>query len=239
LRCGELVLFLGVVVGGGYALYDYARTSERLRVETITVDGALVLDEMDVITESGVTNADNLLFLDVNGVRDRVLAMPYVKSCRVERDFPNKVIVSIEERTAFATLLVENRSFLLDREGVVLEELEPNQLPVGPFITEVPDLGFIQLGAQLTQEPMSAALAVWAAFQTTDMAGDVTVSEIAAPHEDHIRMYCDELPFEIRWGRRDFVNEARRLDLIWRGTDHDPPCEEYLDLRFGNEPVCK
>ncbi|HIJ74427.1 MAG TPA: FtsQ-type POTRA domain-containing protein, partial [Candidatus Hydrogenedentes bacterium] len=101
MRCGELVLFLGVVVGGGYALYDYARTSERLRVETITVDGALVLDEMDVITESGVTNADNLLFLDVNGVRDRVLAMPYVKSCRVERDFPNKVIVSIEERTAF------------------------------------------------------------------------------------------------------------------------------------------
>ncbi|HIJ66215.1 MAG TPA: hypothetical protein HPP77_09735 [Candidatus Hydrogenedentes bacterium] len=75
------------------------------------------------------------------------------------------------------------------------------------------------------------------------MAGHVTVSEIAAPHEDHIRMYCDELPFEIRWGRRDFVNEAHRLDLIWRETGHmervDPPCQEYLDLRFGNEPVCR
>jgi len=239
LRGTELILFFGVVTGGAYALYDYARTSERLRVKTIAISGAAVIDERDIIAETGITNVDNLLFLDIDAIQEQVQDMPYVKHCRVERDFPDRVVVTVVERTAVATLVVDSRLYLIDKDGVVLRELTPHEAPYGPLITQVQGIGYVSLGSRLDHKSLEAALAVWDGFSSTRMAQDVVVSEIAAPHEDHIRMYCDELPFEIRWGRNDFVNEAYRLDLIWEKTNHDPPCSEYLDLRFGDQPVCK
>jgi len=52
-------------------------------------------------------------------------------------------------------------------------------------------------------------------------------------------MYCDELQFEIRWGRDDVVQQARNLDVLWQQRGADLPCTSYLDLRFGQDLACK
>jgi len=86
---------------------------------------------------------------------------------------------------------------------------------------------------------LKAALAVWAAFSRTAMAGDVSVSEISAARENRVCMYCDELNFEIRWGGEDLERQAGKLDVFWRAQNKNIRCKEYLDLRFGNDVACK
>lgn len=235
----QWTLSLLILVMLGALFYRFLVTSPSLSVQWIQVGGTRMLEPNEVLRASGVTKADNMVRLDLAAVRQRVEALPYVKTCRVDRVFPDQVLIEVEERVPVATLLVNNHLFALDGEGVVLREI-PSQDPYpGPLVTNVPEAGSVEAGQQLAQPALVAALAVWDAFSGVPMAADVTVSELAALGPDEILMFCNELPFEVRWGRKDFVNEARRLNVLWQQKNKQLKCQEYLDLRFGNDLVCK
>jgi len=230
-----------LLLAGAFSLgtYDYVRTDPVFRVKTIRVEGACNLTPESIIAESGVTADDCLILLSTGAVRNRVSAIPYVKLCRIGRIFPDKLVIAVQERLALATLIVNNRLYEVDDEGNVLRELGPETPHVPPFITNVPDLDYVEVGQHMTQPSLKAALAVWAAFSRTAMAGDVSVSEISAARENRVCMYCDELNFEIRWGGEDLGRQAGKLDVFWRAQNKNIRCKEYLDLRFGNDVACK
>jgi len=242
LKVSLAVLVVGVLVG---LLGSYVRDARFLRVKTIGIVGAEVLEEDHIAEASGVTNIDNTLLLNTLTVRSRVEALPYVEYCRVERVFPDTVVIRVEERVAVATLMVHNQLFELDAEGVVLRQLEPQARYPGPMITQLPDMGTVEPGQRLSDSALQDALAIWQEFSAIPMAGEVTVSEIAAPNRNNIRMYCDELPFELRWGRRGdpdenrFQLQAQRLQLLWDEKEGQLDCEEYLDLRFDRDLACR
>lgn len=236
LRVFALVLvFSGVCGAFGMFLID----SEYLRVRTIRVDGACQLDPQGLVAYSGITNKDNLLLLDVAAVQERLQALSYVRTCDVTRVFPDLVQITIEERYPLATLVVNNRSYLVDREAVVLRELDRGEEAVGPLICSVPDVAAVTEGQPVDAPALHAALEAWQAFATTEMAGEVTVSEIAALHPNDLQMICDELGYRIRWGRGEYEKQAERLDILWSEKDGCLPCREYLDVRFGMNLACK
>ena len=221
--------------------YGYLQTSPVYAVQWIRVEGTDFLSPKNVLDESGLTRADNLLFLDSAETHARVESIPYVKTCRLERVFPNQVTLELEERVPVATLLVNNHLFEIDTDGVVLRELAADRPHVGPLITNVQALVSVEPSQELAEQhpALMTALDVWKAFSGVSMAGDVTVSELAAFGTNEIIMYCNELPFEIRWGRGDFAEQARLLDILWREKHGELGCREYLDLRFGADLVCK
>lgn len=225
--------------GAAYAFYEYVAESEYFRVRTICVAGAETLDGEAIAARSELTTADNILFVKADAVAARVASLPYVKSCTVARVFPGVVEIALTERKAAATLLVHNRSFAVDAEGVVLEELAASDPHPGPFITEVPGLDVVEVGQDLDLASLDKGLSVLEAFATTAMAKEVTVAEIAAHRENDVRMYCDELSFEIRWGRGDLEAQAKRLDMLWAHKGKDLDCDEYCDLRFGRDVACR
>ncbi|NUM52799.1 MAG: FtsQ-type POTRA domain-containing protein [Candidatus Hydrogenedentes bacterium] len=230
-----LALFSTAALG----LYQYVNDSEYFRVTTIQVDGAHLLRAADIVAAAGVSNQDNILFISPSAIAERVDANPYIKSCEVTRTLPDLVRISIEERYPVATLLAHNRAYEIDREMTVLRRLPPQEPNTGPLISQVAEMGAVDPGVQLVQAPLRVAIQVWEAFAETAMANEVTVSEIAAAGVNEIRMYCNELPFEIRWGRDDVRQQARNLDVLWRQRGPELPCTEYLDLRFGQDLACK
>ncbi len=217
----------------------YLRKSDQFAVKWVQVEGADELRPDEISRQSAITTADNLLFLDTEAAMRRVESAPYVRSCRLERVFPDKVILAVEERKPVATLLENNHMFEMDREGVLLKELAAGEPHCGPLITNVPDLTAVEAGMCLDNAVVQSALSVWDAFSRVSMAEHVTVSELAAFDVSEIVMYCDQVPCEIRWGRGDFEKQAQRLDILWRELDGAFGCKEYLDLRFGADLVCK
>ncbi|MDZ4858712.1 MAG: FtsQ-type POTRA domain-containing protein [Candidatus Hydrogenedentes bacterium] len=220
-------------------LYQYVFVSGYFQLNSVQVVGAHLLNADRIVEASGVSSEDNVIFIRSGVVADRVEAMPYVKSCTVTRTLPDMVTISIEERYPIATLLVHNHPYEVDAEMNVLRRLNVAEPHTGPLISQVADVGAVEPGMQLAQPPLRVAIEVWQAFAETSMARDVTVSEIAAVGTNDIRMYCDELQFEIRWGRDDVVQQARNLDVLWQQRGADLPCTSYLDLRFGQDLACK
>lgn len=236
LRLLVLVIF---IAGLGHAFARYVKESPRFTIKRIQVEGAQALD-LDTIREAaGIRESDNLWMADAKAILDRIEAIPYVKRGEVLRMFPDTVIIRIEERQAAATLLVNNRAFEMDAEGTVLRELARTAEPAGVLITAIPDLGPIEPGDRVDNATFQAAMAVWNAFAASPISEHLTISEIAAQSPNAIFTYFDEVPFEVRWGRREFEAEALRFYVLWKEMDGALPCKEYLDLRFGIDLACK
>lgn len=233
------IICVALIGGTGYACCRYVEVSEHYRVKTIRVEGAQVLDADTIVAESGLTDKDNILFVNVGQVRRRIEAMPYVKTCRVTRMFPDLVALTIEERVAVACLLVRDQVFEIDAEGYVLRALCSGVSSPLPLISELPGVDAVLPGEQITAPALAEALEVCRAFPTTSVSQRVGISEIAAFHENDVRMYCDGLPYEIRWGYGDAFEQAQRLDLLWTVKNGDIGAREYVDLRFGKDVVCK
>jgi len=231
------LLLVAFFVWTGWEFVRYS--SDVLAVSTIGIQGAVTIDEEAIVDACDVTTADNIFLLDVDAVRERVLDMSRVKECKVTRIFPDRVVISVRERHPEATVLIDNRAYEIDGECVVLCQLPMAAEHTEPYITNVPELANVSPGERVDARPLWEALAVWRAFSGISMAEDVVVSEIAAVKHNDIRMYCDELPFEIRWGRGDYVTQALRLDLLWNAKDKTLDFDEYVDLRYGQDLACK
>ena len=100
-------------------------------------------------------------------------------------------------------------------------------------------MDFVQEGEVLEQGNLRAAMALWRTFDASDLRNALTVSELAVYGTDDIRMYCDEVPYELRWGRGHIERQVRRLEVLWSELDGVLGCAEYLDLRFDRDLVCK
>ena len=147
----EIALCVGVLAAFAYTFLEYAEGSTDFHVQTVEIYGLRYLDEAEVLRQSGISSGGNVIFFGAEAVQERVEAMPYVRSCRVALVFPHTVALHLVEREPAASLMVNSRTYAIDAEGVVLREYGPLEMPLAPFITNVPGAAFVEEGDRLTQ----------------------------------------------------------------------------------------
>jgi len=238
-RWGEMAC--GLVVLGALALgtYKYLVEPNTLRVKHVLFQGNTVLSGQLLLETAHITESDTILSVKPGEVEARVLKLPYVKTCKVDRSWPSAILITITERIPVAALMVNNRVYEIDRDGMVLREVPPLAPPNGPLVTNLPDLSAVAPGQLIKNAALDKALQLWDAFSADPVAKELTLSEISAKAESMLYMYFNELPYETRWGRSDFATQVHRFDLLWREKGGKLPCTEYLDLRFDNNLVCQ
>ncbi len=123
------VLGVLLLIGCGYAAYQAPRTSA-LQVQSVEVAGVRHLTEAQVRQVAGLKGTP---FWRVNSaeVEARLEQLPYIASATVTAGWSSTAQVQLEERTAHVVWRNATGSYLVDAEGVVLEEApEGVQLPV-------------------------------------------------------------------------------------------------------------
>ncbi len=233
-----LTVFL-MLAGFGYAFTNYLSESPRFQVTSIRVDGANVLREEAIVALAGFSQNDNVLLSDLDSKQEIIASLPYVRSCEIKRAYPDRIIITIEEREPLAAIQVHNHIYEIDREGVVLRELDLFSRPVGPLVSQVPNLGVVEPGQQLEQPELHRALALWEAFYNAGLHKEVDVSEIIAKEVDSLLMICNDMDYYLHWGRSPFDVQAKRLSILWDQQGIELPCDEFLDLRFDRDLVCR
>lgn len=147
---GLFVLFAavgwtGFVHNGGYAELiahdgaprDILARAVGFRISAVTIGGLAQLTEGEVLAESGVGARDSLLFLDPAVVRERLLAMPLVKSARVMKLYPDRLVIAIEERQPFALWQQDGHISVVAVDGRTIDELRDERFLNLPFVVGV------------------------------------------------------------------------------------------------------
>jgi cell division protein FtsQ len=103
----------------GAALVEIAADSG-LRVRNVLVEGRAETRAADILEALQAERGAPLLAIDVAAAKERLEALPWVKSAMVERRLPDTLRVQVEERKAFALWQHGKRLTVIDREGTVI-----------------------------------------------------------------------------------------------------------------------
>lgn len=151
---------LGALLTLGCAsLLGYFYFSPTFRVSAVEVWGNRVLPSEEAIRQSQVLTT-NLFLLDPDEVEARLEKVPYIQDVRVERDLPNRVILTIVEHLPSVSWCNEKDQglrFLVDDEGRILGAEPPEMAQLIYVIDLDEESPPLQPGGQVDGEAVRAA----------------------------------------------------------------------------------
>lgn len=90
-------------------------------LEKIEFDGNSHIPEILLLKASKLRYKDSVLLADVYDIKDKLEKISWVKSAIVRRKLPRKISIRIAERVPIAILKSQRKLYLVDSEGVVLD----------------------------------------------------------------------------------------------------------------------
>jgi cell division protein FtsQ len=117
------IVLIGIVAA--FAVFKGITTAlsmPQLQVQHIAVKGAEKLSEGEVEVLLEGLRGDQILSVDLDAYRARLLQSPWVAGASLRRVLPSTIEISVTERRPMGLARIEGRLFLVDASGVVIEE---------------------------------------------------------------------------------------------------------------------
>lgn len=226
-RRGPLVVtaLLVVALTGALAVQRVIETGY-FQVQQVRVVGAGALPEGVLLDASGVVGKQ-VWQVDAVRVAERVARVPGVKTARVQRSLPNRVVLTVEGRLPVAVWQIGQTDYVVDDDGFVLDAAVMGGLPAIAQLDGPPTLA---VGDRVDGDAVRLAMRLGslvpaeigqriARFEYSSTAGFDVITERGP---------------RVRLG--DGQNLAYKLD-VWRGIAAQSKKEKLtpseIDLRFG------
>src|SRR2546430_1333782 len=190
-----------------------------------------------IVNRGGATAADvaqgtSLFRLDPGAVARRVEAIPEVRRADVVREFPNRIVISVEERRPF-TLVHSGRLHWIDEEGRVLGASPEAVIPQVPVVSGLSDDELTSMKSAPSPKAL-AAIALIRALLRTGSALAAEISEIDMSRTDGPVLYTVD-GVEVRLGAEDWEERLARLEgVLGQVADQDV---RAVDLRFRDQVI--
>jgi cell division protein FtsQ len=180
------VLAVVLVLLVGALLVWLVYFSSFLSVKGVDVEGVHQLSADQIRAAAAVPEGDALATVDLNLIRTRVEALAPVRSADVSREWPDQVLISVEEREPVAVVEIAGQLRGMDAEGVVFRD----------YAQAPPDLPRVETGTSTGSDALREAALVVAALPT-DLAARVDHVEVETIDEISLSLRDDRL---VRWG---------------------------------------
>ncbi len=95
-----------------------------LVVGEVIVEGRSKTGKSDLLRALKVSEGDNILAISMKKMKDRINKLPWVKSARIERHFPDKISLTLFERTPMARWQTNRKLKLIDEHGDIIPRVD-------------------------------------------------------------------------------------------------------------------
>ena len=219
-QASAILILLAV---GAWTTYQHVLASDRLRVDTVEVQGSHFLSEGEVRELLGPAVGENILSLDISSLRTRLRASPWVADATVIRTLPNIVRVEIRERVPLALAEVD-RLYLMDGDGALVDIYGPR--------TGVFDLPIVRglLGVDDVSRRERARRAGILLSDLADLGQEI--SEVFVEPSGDLRVVLRGPGEVLLFGDPPYRNRFVTFLSLRRDLAEKAPGAEHFDLRF-------
>jgi cell division protein FtsQ len=99
-------------------------------VQAIKVLGNNVYSENDIVSSAKISSDNNIWKVENNEIEKRIKQLPEIKSAEVKKQFPNTVVINVEELKRIAYISVENEYVPVLENGKILEKNQSTNFPL-------------------------------------------------------------------------------------------------------------
>lgn len=224
---------VGVLALTGYAAWrgmSLVATAPMLQVSRITVSGNERLSAGEVQALLDGLHGRNIVGLGLDEWQERLLASPWVEHATLRRVLPSTVEVSVRERRPIAIGRIGNGLFLVDANGVVVDEY-------GPAYADI-DLPIVDglaakkgAGGEVDEARAALAARLLAALaERPDMAKRVSQIDVSDSRDAIVMLEGDTTL--LRLGDSDFVERLQQYIDLGDALRERVAAIDYVDLRF-------
>ncbi len=168
-----LITSITVVTAALLMGFDLLLRSSVFTVQETLVKGCNEITEKDVLSSAGVSPGASLLTVNKEAIVKRISSNAWVKDVFVGREFPNRLVIWIRERTPVALIEKESILYLIDNKGEIFKKLDAEEKADLPVLT-----GFFS-GNILNKELVGKSLALLSHLKGSKEAADIgLVSEV-------------------------------------------------------------
>jgi cell division protein FtsQ len=122
------VILYGVAKGGHVPtivetlsdLRDAVANAAGFGIAGVSVSGHKHVSRAEILAAAGVTGRNSLLFLSVEAARGRLKALPWIADASVRKLYPDRLLISVVEREAFALWQLDGKVVAIAGDGTVL-----------------------------------------------------------------------------------------------------------------------
>ena len=95
-----------------------------LIVKEVIVEGRAKTNKTELLAALQISEGDSILRINIHKIRERINKLPWIKSVRVERHFPNKISLSLVERVPLARWQKNRQLSLIDIQGDIIPRVD-------------------------------------------------------------------------------------------------------------------
>ncbi|MBF0507145.1 MAG: FtsQ-type POTRA domain-containing protein [Nitrospirae bacterium] len=154
---------------------------------------------------------------------------PWVRDAVVRKELSGRVLVKVTEREPVALLNMNDKLFLIDNEGFVLEQMKEGTILLLPVIKGIDP---VRDGETYTEAVRFVK--VLHDKRVVSYQGD---AEITGRRPEDITLKIDKM--DIKVGMGDFEKKLARLAFVRDEIQKRNMNVEYIDLRFANKIIVK
>lgn len=228
-RLVPLVFLAAIAVGvpfGIFAAYLHIVSTPYFALDDIRVHGLELLEEDAVLRKAGVTRGMNVFDVDLEVMKQRLEAQPWIRKAELEKRLPATLEITVEERSAAAVLIDGASYVLLDADGEPFKTLEPtdavDELLQLPLVTGISR-------AEATAQPGQTL--VVEAMEVVRLAGENGLPEISEVHIDPVMglsLVPTDSGIEIRLGRGRYKERMERLRAVFATIEQEGRDVDYI-----------
>jgi cell division septal protein FtsQ len=226
----KAVVLLALAVYGGWRGTALVLGAPALQVALISVTGNDRLSIGEILSIVDGLRGQNIVTVDLGAWRARLLASPWVADASIRRQLPSRIEIEIRERRPMGIGRLGRTLYLVDPEGIVIDEYGPRHaefdLPIIDGLAGRPG------GAGgVDQSRAWLAAQVMAALETRpDLAQQVSQIDVSDPHDAVVILENDTAM--VRLGEAEFVERLQSyLDLAPSLRERVAGID-YVDMRF-------
>ena len=225
-RVAFLALLAATAVGGWWFIQ-----SPLLRIQEVTVEGTRLLDPEEVAAAADLHGA-SILFPDTGGARQRIEIEPMVKSVTFERAWPRDMRIIVKERHPWGFWEVQNRRYVIDEDGVVLERVLPDE--GAPVIRQLDATHNLEAGDRVDSDAVALARQL---VEAAPQRLGLTVTTVEYRDQDGLTA-AFKGGLRVTFGDgRDFDYKIAALKALLEQTQQQGVEVRAVDLRFGERIV--
>ena len=213
-------MIVAVVFIGFYFL------NQSLPLERVIIKGNHYFTKKQVVKIMGVHKGDNLLMISLEKISDQLQTNPWIKEVFLRKILPSTIYVEIKESTPTAFLSDRQSLYLLDEDGLVLEQIKDKMGLTLPILT----------GIRLDKDKKKIREALYL-IQVLKEKGIPIDTEVRISATDRYGLVMDMRGEIIRFGYGDYKDKVERLFAVISELQKKGEDAAYLDLRFSDQVV--
>ncbi len=199
-----------------------------LNINDIYILGNEHLKNDDIISLLKIKKGDPIFRVSNHELYKRIKTSPWIKDAIIKKDLSGKIFINITESKPVAILDINNKFFLVDRDGTLLEESKEGTLTFLPVIKDIDPYN--------NRDTYLEAIKFINILHNKAMLYTGNV-EIRGNRPEEIELKSEG--FIIKIGAGDFDKKLERLSIIKEEIEKRGQPVEFIDLRFAGKAIVK